>query len=612
MDVELSLHDYWRILRKRGIAILATFLATFLSTFFYTQMKTPVYRSRAIVKYEPPPGRFSGGDLAAFDPIAVLEAQARILVSYDMAERIGRKIGWEPAKLQGVIQAERVENANLIRISAVGADPVALTDIVNTALDVYVERDLEERSFNARKTLENVVKRRAEVENSLRDLEEKRKTFLQKHHSAHLGSSLSSSLLDLEARRRELLKKFTAEHPEVIKLEQRIETVKTQLRQVPTQETDLDRIVRDIKVNEEMYITLSRGQEEAKIALASVTPYVSIISRGVIPQAPISPNKKLNYMMGVILGLFLGFLLVFTLENLDISITTIEEIEKLLGVPVLGIVPHFGTEKKWAALRTEFLRKQRYPMDIFRSHLLFHYRAKSPVIEVYHTLRANIFSQLPKKQNVVLTFTSTGVAEGKTLTAINFCLAAAHAGLRTLLIGADIRRPVIYRIFGLPRETGIVEALSNEVPYMDVVKGTVDFLMGELDLDKLLTFSGIDNFKIMTGWIHRTTDVVNLFSSDAVPRLIDRMRPDYDLIVFDSPPILLFVDALLIGVHTDGVVMIYKSGKMARRALKRAKDQVAAAKANILGVVLNDMQASDIEPRYGYYYDYGHYAKKES
>ena len=135
--------------------------------------------------------------------------------------------------------------------------------------------------------------------------------------------------------------------------------------------------------------------------------------------------------------------------------------------------------------------------------------------------------------------------------------------------------------------------------------------MGEIDLDKLLSFSGIDNFKLMTSGTSSAADIVNVFSSAALPEFIKAVRPRFDLIVFDCPPALLFVDALLIGAHTDGVVLIYQSGKMARQALRRVKDQMQSAKVNILGVVLNDMRTSEMGPGYAYYYGYGHYAKKE-
>jgi Mrp family chromosome partitioning ATPase len=170
---------------------------------------------------------------------------------------------------------------------------------------------------------------------------------------------------------------------------------------------------------------------------------------------------------------------------------------------------------------------------------------------------------------------------------------------------------VVHRIFGLGHEGGIVDVLTGKHHWQECLHGTVEFMMGEIDLDKLISFPGIDNFKIMTGYTDRTSDVVNVLNSPNLPGVIEDLRAHFDLIIFDCPPVLLFVDALLIGPHTDGVVMVYKAGKMPRAALKRAKDQVVAAKAHMVGVILNDMHATDMEPRYGSYYDYGHYAKKE-
>lgn len=611
MDIELGLHDYWRILQKRKWIILFVFLTTFLSTVFYTQFQIPIYRSQALVKFEPPGTRLPGSELQNWDQWAAMQTQMKVLMSRDMIERVAQKLGADYGSVAGTYSVERVEQSNLMTISATSADPVRTADTANAVTAAYIEWDLGERSQQARKTLQDIVSRRQDVEQTLRNLEDEKRSFLEKHQLTGLSASMTGLVVDLEGRRKELLKRYTAEHPEVVKLDQRLEAARARLAQLPGQETELERLVRDVKVHEEMYITLSRQMEESKIALASAVSFVSVVSKAVVPDSPFFPNKQLNYMMGAVLGLFLAVLLAFLIENLDISISTIEEIEKILGVPVLCVIPHFGVESRWTALRTKLLRRQRYPMDTFRSMLVFHQRPKSPIIEVYHSLRANIQSQFPNKDHLVLTFTSTGVAEGKTLTAVNFAMAAAHAGHRTLLIGADIRRPVLHRIFGLPKQPGLTEVLSGKMRWEDVIRETVDFLMGEIDLDKLLAFSGIDNLKLMTGWMNSTADVVNLFSSAELPKLIAELRAQFDIVVFDCPPVLLFVDSLLIGPHTDGVVMIYKSGKMARRALKRAKDQVVAAKANIAGVVLNDMHATDMEPRYGYYYDYGHYAKKD-
>lgn len=611
MDIEPSLADYLRIIKKRKWVIAAVTVISTIAGSIYTNTRIPLYRTTSMVRFEPPHGRSIGIDLMNWDQYAAMQTQARIISSAEIAALAAKKMGVTPDRLPGSFGAARVPDSNLITITATGRVPEELARLANSVAEAYAERDYEERSRTARKTVEDITARRQDVEESLRENEQAKQVYLEEHHLSGLGSALSSTLMDHENRRKELLKKFTDEHPDVAIIDQKIQQTKSRLAEIPGQEVDLDRLSRDIRINEDLYMTLARQLEEAKVVLSAVPVFVTVVSRAKPPTAPFYPSNKTNYLMGILSGLFLGFLTAFFLENMDISISTIEELEKFLGVPVLAVIPHLGTKSRWEELKADLLRKKRYPMDIFRSLLIFQQSAKTPTIEVYHSLRRNIQTALPGRKGLVLTFTSSGVAEGKTLTSINFCMAAAYSGLKTLLIGADTRRPVIYKIFGLPRAPGLLEVLAGKAHHRDVIRGTVDFLMGELDLDRLLAFPGIDNFKVMTGWMPNATDIVNLFSSPAMHKLAEDLRQDYDLVVFDCPPVLLFVDPVLIGPHTDGMVIVYKSGMMARQALRRAKDQVVASNVKIAGVVLNDMLSSDMEPRYGYYYDYGHYATRE-
>lgn len=611
MDIDPSFADYLRIVKKRKWVIGAVTVIATLAGMIYTKSRIPLYRTSSLVRFEPPGGRSIGIDLMNWDQYAAMQTQARIISSAEIAQLAAKKMGNPQEKHPGSYSAARIPDSNLITITATGRMPEEITRLANAVAEAYAERDYEERSRTARKTVDEIMARRQDVETTLREFEEAKQVYLEDHHLSGLGSALSGTLMEHENRRKELLKKFTEEHPDVAMVNQKIQQTKARLAEIPGQEVDLERLSRDIRINEDLYMTLARQLEEAKIVLSAVPVFVTVVSRAKTPAAPFYPSKGSNYLMGILSGLFLGLLTAFFLENLDISISTIEELEKFLGVPVLAVIPHLGTKSRWEELKAELLRKKRYPMDIFRSLLIFQQTAKAPTIEVYHSLRRNIQSALPGKRGLVLTFTSSGVAEGKTLTAINFCMAAAYSGLKTLLVGADTRRPVVYKIFGLPRAPGLLEVLAGKARSEDVVRGTVDFLMGELDLDRLLAFPGIDNFKVMTGWMPNATDIVNLFSSPALHHMVEDLRQQYDLVVFDCPPVLLFVDPVLIGPHTDAMVLVYKSGMMARQALRRAKDQVVASNVKIAGVVLNDMLSTDMEPRYGYYYDYGHYATRE-
>ena len=243
--------------------------------------------------------------------------------------------------------------------------------------------------------------------------------------------------------------------------------------------------------------------------------------------------------------------------------------------------------------------------------LIVNKRYASGVIESYHTMRTNILSNLNTKESVSLVISSAGAAEGKTLTAVNFALAAAHSGLKTLLIDADLRRPAVNEIFGTKKAPGLSDVLTRKADWREAALESADFIMGGLDFDQLMRFSGIENLKVLNCGT-QPENVVDVLDSATWRDLMEDLKSEFDLIVFDAPPVLLFVDAVMIAKHaSDGVVLVYKAGKIARGALKRAGDQITNANARMLGVVLNGVRASEMGPQYGYYYkDYKNYAKR--
>jgi tyrosine-protein kinase Etk/Wzc len=601
LDIDLNISDYRIILRKRLFAIVLVFLSSVAISVVYTRFQIPMYRAQTIVRYEPPLPKLPGRELTA--PI-----ELSLLSSMDMLGRVAKRINVPVSAVQNSYTVQKMGISSLLLISAKSANPDQAARLANAVAESFIEWDLEQRSKDLRIKYNEVSARKKEMESSLRVLEEQREAFLKSHQTTSLGVALANNLLEMESRRKEMLRKFTPEHPEVLKLDQRIQLLSARLAKLPGEQNELMRIDREIKVREEIYLSFSRQEEQAKVDLESTLSYVTVVSPATTPSAPYSPRKWLNYTAGIVFGLFFGFYAALLLESLDISITRIEEIEKVLESRVLGVIPHFGSRSRWEDFKLKLLRRNRHSEKSLRSLLVACHSAKSLSIEVYHSLRINIQAQLSNLQNMVLTFTSASLAEGKTLTSINFALASAHSGLKTLLIEGDIRRPILYKIFGLPKEPGLIEVLTGKVPWEDTVRGTVDILMGERDLEQLMSFPGIDNFKIMTGWSMSIGETVNLFASQKLSKLIAEMRPHFDVIIFDCPPILLFADAMLIGQHTDGVVLIYKLGQVARRSLKRARDQILFSKGNILGVVLNGARSTDLEPGYG---DYAYYYKKK-
>ena len=626
MNSELTLYDYWRIINRRKWVALFVFSATMFSTGFYTRLQPVVYQSQAIIKFQPPASysRIPGSDLTEFDPWNAVSTEIRVITSGEIADRAARNLGLidensgpaQSARIAGSVlaayKAERLQDSNLITITGGNSDPLKASDIVNSVIEAYKDYDLEQKSKQGRKTLEDIAARKAEVEENLRSLERSKQNFMEKNPNTGLGSALANQLADLEIRKRELQSKYTPNHPDVVELSQRIQVVESKLGEIPSREVDLARISRELRLQEELYTTLNKQYEEAKLGLSSVVSFVSVVNPAVPSEKPVSPNKRLNLMVGGILGFFLAIVLVFLLENLDVSISTIEDIESFLKLPVLGIIPHIPSERPLDNWLTQFFRKERYTVEGFRSVLLLNRRYASGVIEAYHTLRTNILAQLNTTESVSLVFSSAGAAEGKTLSAVNFALASAHSGLKTLLIDADMRRPAIYQIFGAKKEPGLSDVLAGKTNWRDAVLESADLMLGGIDFDSFMRFPGIENLKLLNSGT-TPENIIDIMDSADWPALMDGLKSEFDVIIFDAPPVLLFVDSILLARHTDGVVLVYKAGKIARSALRRAKEQITGGSqtARMIGVVLNGVRASEMGPQYGYYSsDYKKYSKR--
>ena len=618
MNAELTLYDYWRIVNRRKWVALLIFAVTVFSTLFYTRLQPTVYRSQALMKIKPPASytRIAGSVAEEFDPWSAVATELRVITSSEISERAAAKLGMpsgakSAAEIAGAYKVERLTDSNLIAISAFNSDPVRAADIASAVIEAYRDFDLEQKSMQARKTLADISARKDEVENSLRSLERQKQSFIEKNPKTGLGAALANQLADLEIKKRQLLEKYTPNHPEARALQQRIEVTESKLEEIPAQEVALARISRELRMQEDLYTTLNKQHEEAKLGVSSMVSFVSVVNRPVPENAPISPNRRLNMVVGAVLGMFIAVVVVFLLENLDVSISTIEDIEGFMKLPVLGIIPNILSEKHLDNWLTNVFKKERYTVDAFRSVLIVNKRYASGVIESYHTMRTNIMSNLNTKESVSLVISSAGAAEGKTLTAVNFSLAAAHSGLKTLLVDADLRRPAINEIFGTKKAPGLSDVLTRKADWREAALESADFIMGGLDFDQLMRFSGIENLKVLNCGT-QPENVVDVLDSANWRELMEDLKSEFDLIIFDAPPVLLFVDALMVAKHaSDGVVLVYKAGKIARGALKRAGDQITSANARMLGVVLNGVRASEMGPQYGYYYkDYKNYAKR--
>ncbi|MEW6013496.1 MAG: polysaccharide biosynthesis tyrosine autokinase [Elusimicrobiota bacterium] len=616
----LTLYDYWRILNKRKWSFLLVFFVTIIAAIIYTKLSPLLYSTSAVIKIQPPKiySQLPGSDIMDIDPWGAVNTEIRVISSLEIAKKVAIKLNLAnssneldfnrvASEIQSSYKADRVPDTNLISITAYASNPYKAYDIVSAVIDSYKEYDLEQKSSQAKKTFNDIMQRKIEIEDKLRSLERQKKDYIQKNPNTGMATIISDQIADLEIKRKELLEKYTSNHPDVIAIDKKIETLQSRLKQMPSQELELLRINREIKLQEDLYSTINKQYEEAKLGLSSIVSFVTVINPPVLNTNPVLPNKRLNLVIGILTGIFLGIVFVFILENLDVSISTIEEIETFLNAPVLGIIPHISSAKISDNWFTNIFKRERFSIDGFKSVLIFNRRITTNVIESYHTLRANIISNIENKGPLAIMISSSGAAEGKTLTALNLALASAGSGLKTLFVEADLRRPVLHQIFSIPKQPGLTDFIAGKANLAEVERGMNDFIGGGFSPDAMIKFPGIENLTVITSG---TTpyNVVDLLDNANWTEIMDELKSNFDFIIFDGPPVLLFVDSIVIGKRLDGVVMVYKSGKIARGALKRAKEQITGVGAKMIGIVLNGVKTSELGPRYSYYYDYSDYS----
>jgi len=397
------------------------------------------------------------------------------------------------------------------------------------------------------------------------------------------------------------LKSFTGREAA---LREQIDTYRKRYFNFPKAAIQLSRLERDVTVSADLYAKLKVKHQELMIKNSERIEEVSIIEPAILPTAPINqPNSGMNIIVAVIMGAFLGVVLAFARESFDTSIGTIEGVEEFLQVPVLGVIPRFNEKEQLEAAAMELPPNTKPETVALFSKLVCLYDEKSVISEGFRSLRTNIQFASREGQAKTFLFTSAGLGEGKTTTIVNLALTMAQDGKRILLVDADLRRPFVHARLGLERGPGLSEVLMGGLPWREAVRTVTDLMIGLLGVDRIVNTPGIDLLNVMTsGSIpHNPAEFIN---SPKFLEIIRAMREEYDIVMFDTPPILPIADAVMMSSKVDGVILVYQVGRIGRSALKRAKFLVDHAQGKVLGTVLTNVRA-EITPEYGYYrYEY--------
>jgi capsular exopolysaccharide synthesis family protein len=443
---------------------------------------------------------------------------------------------------------------------------------------------------------------------------------------------LKEKLGGLLLKRQTLRIHLTEKHPQIIEVDNKIEAlilearkeISARLHSLRTQEADillnlhqlrkenqalpekvlhLVRLQREVDLQSTLYSQLRTKYQETLIQESGQVEEVSIVRPAVAPPAPFNiPSPFMIVVTGLAMGMILGMVLAFGVEVFDTSMGTIEDVEESLQVPVLGIIPYLGKDDK---MRKGMTEKER------AKDLIAHYDPKSLAAEAFRSLRTNLqFMSLEIKGKSFL-ITSSFVQEGKTLNVVNLALSVAQAGEKVLLIEADLRKPLIHKNFGLPKEPGLTDYVLGNYDWEEIINNISDVMLGDFEMDDILKTPGLDNLHILTAGT-RPPNPTEILSSHRFRDFLKVVRQKYDYIFIDAPPILPVADATEIAPLVDGVIMVYTVGRIGRGVLKRAKSTLDNVDAKVLGVILNNVKP-EVGPDYFRYHSQHYYGpEKES
>jgi tyrosine-protein kinase Etk/Wzc len=334
--------------------------------------------------------------------------------------------------------------------------------------------------------------------------------------------------------------------------------------------------------------------QRASVSEAVEAGQVEIVDPAIRPTKPIGARFRTKLGLGLVLGLLFGAGAAFMMERMNTSIRRREEIEKLLHVPGLAIIPQIMPSAlsrgrlNFAGLDLPFPPSRRSTRRNMgdSAALVTSQNMRSTSAEAFRTLRTNlIFSQAVQSLRTMV-ITSPSPQDGKTTTATNLAVTFAQQGLRVLLADCDLRRGRLHNVFRVAREPGMTQ-----------------FLAGQASLEEVVRESAIERLSFVPAGTF-PPNPSELLGSARTHALIDEISKKYDIVILDTPPVHVAGDALILGTIADGVILVLRAGNTERGAAQHAMQRLTNVGARVVGAVLNDPDRK--VPQYGgyYYYDY--------
>ncbi|WP_428353660.1 polysaccharide biosynthesis tyrosine autokinase [Methyloprofundus sp.] len=494
--------------------------------------------------------------------------------------------------------AEKGQGLGILSFTMNSASPAYAMQTLNEVAQIYVRMDVEKKSVEAQNTLEFLEKQLPTIKNQLEIATDALNEYRLEKGSVDLGIetksilsgvvSVNAQITLLEQKKDELRGSFTPFHPVIVSIDKQIDRLKSQLKkhnnkisELPETQQIILRLSRDVEVNARLYSTMLNNLQTIKVSKAGTVGDVRVIDYAIMPSNPIKPIKRNIVMIAFFIGLLLALALVFLRKALHHGIEDPDIIEKQLNVPVYASVLH---SEKQLQLNRELKKNKTYfgpPLVLALEDV------DDMAIESLRSLRTTLhFAFLEAKNNIIMiTGPSPGV--GKSFVSSNLAIVLASSGKKILLIDGDLRKGLLNKVFGISRENGLSDLISNVIKPSTAIHriepAKIDF--------------------IPTGAIPPNPSELLLHENFGL--LLEELGQKYDHIIIDSPPILAVTDASIIGRMASATLMVIRSGEHPLRELEQSVKRLKQNDIEIKGCIFNDVRAVSSGYGYGkYFYQY--------
>lgn len=501
-----------------------------------------------------------------------------------------RKKAWLTSVIQRGVSVSGGEKTNLVHVTFNSINPEFAAEIANALVEAYIDQGLDSQLNRSQQTSKWLSQRIDDLKGTLDLAQANLQAFLIQEDMLDSSRSnqitttqlqaLNNEYLTARANYDELAKRYGTRHPKITEARAELSAAKSRLdrrsRSLSSsreKEIELDRLERDVEVNQELYEAFLAKFKEADLSSSgSKVASARIVDRALAPSAAIYPQKQRIMIMWTLGGIFLAIGLILLREQLDSTFKTARAIEEKLGLPLYGVV------------------QTMHDKDVIVERLYLDNK-RSTFSEAINHIRTGVTYSNVDNTPKVLVITSSVQGEGKTTVASNLALSYAQLG-PTLLIDADLRRPRLKHIIETDTESGLVDSVAGVVTLGDSIRQDKE----EKNLYILKSGTTPPN-------------PLELLASARFSAIIDELKSRFTYIIIDTAPVLPASDAVVLGQLCDALLMVIQSDRTTYHMVRDAVKRLNASNVSVSGMILTQADVKKENPyRYGGYYGYGAYS----